>query len=84
MFEFSVKWLLIVEESGSWFGWVLFGEIFFLILFEFVGMVLMLEMERLIGECFSLFSFLLNLKYFELKYNCLCVGKVFDGVLSFV
>lgn len=29
--EFSAKWLPIAEESGSWSGWVLLGEIFPLI-----------------------------------------------------
>lgn len=33
-------------------------------------------------EWLSLSSSPLNLKYPELKYNRLCVGKVFDGVLS--
>lgn len=46
------------------------------------GMALMPEPERLIGEWLSLSSTPLNLEYPELKYNRLCVGKVFDGVLS--
>lgn len=80
--EFSAKWLPIAEESGSWSGWVLLGEIFPLISSELAGMALMPETERLIGECLSLSSSLLNLKHPELKYNRLRVGKVFDGVLS--
>ncbi len=80
--EFSAKWLPIAEESGSWSGWVLLGEIFPLISSELAGMALMPETERLIGECLSLSSSPLNLKHPELKYNRLRVGKVFDGVLS--
>lgn len=80
--EFSAKWLPIAEESGSWSGWVLLGEIFPLISSELAGMALMLETERLIGEWLSLSSSPLNLKHPELKYNRLHVGKVFDGVLS--
>ncbi|HCO1460742.1 TPA: YscQ/HrcQ family type III secretion apparatus protein, partial [Escherichia coli] len=80
--EFSAKWLPIAEESGSWSGWVLLREIFPLISAELAGMALMPETERLIGEWLSLSSSPLNLKYPELKYNRLCVGKVFDGVLS--
>ncbi|HCQ3022169.1 TPA: YscQ/HrcQ family type III secretion apparatus protein, partial [Escherichia coli] len=80
--EFSAKWLPIAEESGSWSGWVLLRELFPLISAELAGMALMPETERLIGEWLSLSSTPLNLKYPELKYNRLCVGKVFDGVLS--
>ncbi|EMR8463285.1 YscQ/HrcQ family type III secretion apparatus protein, partial [Escherichia coli] len=80
--EFSAKWLPIAEESGSWSGWVLLGEIFPLISSELAGMALMPETERLIGEWLSLSSSPLNLKHPELKYNRLRVGKVFDGVLS--
>ena len=80
--EFSAKWLPIAEESGSWSGWVLLREIFPLISAELAGMALMPETERLIGEWLSLSSSPLNLKHPELKYNRLCVGKVFDGVLS--
>ncbi|EIP6825572.1 YscQ/HrcQ family type III secretion apparatus protein, partial [Escherichia coli] len=80
--EFSAKWLPIAEESGSWSGWVLLREIFPLISSELAGMALMPETERLIGEWLSLSSSPLNLKHPELKYNRLCVGKVFDGVLS--
>lgn len=36
--EFSAKWLPIAEESGSWSGWVLLGEIFPLISSELAGM----------------------------------------------
>ncbi len=54
--EFSAKWLPIAEESGSWSGWVLLGEIFPLISSELAGMALMPETERLIGECLSLSS----------------------------
>ena len=79
--EFSANWLPIAEESGSWSGWVLLREIFPLISDE-LGMALMPETERLIGEWLSLTSSPLNLEYPELKYNRLCVGKVFDGVLS--
>ena len=77
--EFSAKWLPIAEESGSWSGWVLLRELFPLISAELAGMALMPETERLIGEWLSLSSTPLNLKYPELKYNRLCVGKVFDG-----
>ncbi|OUF85238.1 YscQ/HrcQ family type III secretion apparatus protein [Escherichia coli] len=80
--EFSAKWLPIAEESGSWSGWVLLRELFPLISAELAGMALMPETERLIVEWLSLSSTPLNLKYPELKYNRLCVGKVFDGVLS--
>ena len=59
--EFSAKWLPIAEESGSWSGWVLLGEIFPLISSELAGMALMPETERLIGECLSLSSSPLNL-----------------------
>ena len=72
----------IAEESGSWSGWVLLGEIFPLISSELAGMALMPETERLIGEWLSLSSSPLDLKHPELKYNRLRVGKVFDGVLS--
>ena len=80
--EFSAKWLPIAEESGSWSGWVLLGEIFPLISSELAGMALMPETERLIGNGSVYPVPPLNLKYPELKYNRLCVGKVFDGVLS--
>ncbi len=64
--EFSAKWLPIAEESGSWSGWVLLGEIFPLISSELAGMALMPETERLIGEWLSLSSSPLNLKHPEL------------------
>lgn len=48
--EFSAKWLPIAEESGSWSGWVLLGEIFPLISSELAGMALMPETERLMGN----------------------------------
>lgn len=79
--EFSAKWLPIAEESGSWSGWVLLRVIslnFCRARWDGFNA----RNGKVNREWLSLSSTPLNLKYPELKYNRLCVGKVFDGVLS--